>query len=82
MKKTIKKKKAASRSSASYKNRNVKSEKISDYKYDSKPSVIMSDKTSNEGHADRALKDLVRGNVFKSNPQTVKQTNSNKRRYA
>lgn len=52
------------------------------FKYDSKPSVLMKDSVEGGASiADRELKRLVRADVFRSSGQTVKQSNSNKRRY-
>ncbi len=41
----------------------------------------MSEAAKPEGMADRELKHLMRGDVFRSASKTVKQSNSNKRRY-
>jgi len=73
-----KKNKGAKRSSASYKNSRVKSEKISDYKYDQKPSVIMKDSAPNENTADRELKLMMRNEGFRS---AGKVPQTNKRRH-
>lgn len=51
------------------------------FRYDSKPSVIMSDDVQNESMADRELKNLMRKEVFRSDPGAVKRTNTNNRRY-
>lgn len=74
------KKNAAKRSSASFKQTTVKSDKISAYKYDSKPSTIMSSSASPESSADRELKRMMSKEVFRSDPKAIKRTNSNPRR--
>lgn len=55
---------------------------MDDYKYDSKPSVLL-DEVAQDGQsiADRELKRMVRADVFRSSEETIKQTNSHKRRY-
>lgn len=79
-KKKVKNKK---RTKASFKQSTVKSDKISAYKYDSKPGVLQKDSVSGapENSADTTLKRLMRADVFRSNNQTVKGSNSNPRRY-
>jgi len=78
MKKTMKKK-SANRAKASLKQVQVHSDKLSAYQYDSRPGVLQ--KASTESLADRTLKDLMTTRVFKSNPKTIKEENSNARRY-
>jgi hypothetical protein len=79
-KKKVKKKK---RSKAGFVQSTTHSDKISDYKYDSKPGVLMKDKVSGakENPADVTLKRMMQGDVFRSAETTVKGSNSNKRRY-
>lgn len=69
------------RSSGNFKKSQVHSSKLTDYRYDDKPSTIMSTSTKQESPADRELRRLVSADVFRSNPKTVKQSNSNPRRY-
>lgn len=54
------------------------------FKYDSSPSVIEDENVqdASENVADVTLRRLVQGKVFRSNPESVKDTNTNKRRYA
>jgi hypothetical protein len=59
----------------------TKIDSMDHFKYGSSPSTLMSTKTDREGMADRELKRMVKGDVFRSNKQTVAQSNSNKRRY-
>lgn len=75
-----KKKKMKKRAGASFKNSQVHSDKLSAYKYDSKPSNLMKTNAATPGRADTELKRMVGGDVFRSASQTVKQSNSNPRR--
>jgi hypothetical protein len=79
-----KKKKMKNRTGGNFKQNTVKSDKIKDYRYDSKPGVIMKDSVqgAKENTADVTLKRMMRGDVFRSAEKTIKQSNSNKRRYA
>lgn len=74
------KKKVKNRVGASFKQTTVKSDKLSAYKYDSKPSTLMSTSTAKEGTADRELKRMVGADVFRSSPNAIKKSNSNPRR--
>ncbi len=76
------KKKMPKKSKASFSNARVKSDKMSAYKYDEKPSNIMKTSTDDGkmSRADTELKRMVGGDVFRSASKTVKQTNSNPRR--
>lgn len=76
-----KKSKVSKRSSANFRQSTVKSDKISDFRYDSKPAVLQSSSVSKESPADRELKNLMSKRVFRSDPGAVSRSNSNKRRY-
>ena len=70
------------RAKATFKEIRKHSEKIDAYGYDSKPSVILNQNPSDgQSIADRELKRMVNADVFRSADETIKQTNSNKRRY-
>ena len=77
-----KRKMAANRAKASPKQSRVHSDKMGAYGYDKKPGVLMKDTPADrENRADMALKNLMRTKVFPSAAETIKQSNSNKRRY-
>lgn len=76
-----KKKKVIARDKATFVKSRIHSDNIDDYKYDEKPSVLQ--KGNPDGNpADRALDDLLKGDVFKSSGKSIKASNSNSRRYA
>ena len=70
------------RSKAGFTNPQVHSDKMEAYKYDSKPSTIMSSSVDKEGMADRELKNLMSKRVFQSDKEAISRTNTNKRRYS
>lgn len=75
-----KKKKVVSRSSASFSQKNVHSDKLSAYKESSLPSTIMKTSTDTPSRADTELSRLTNKDVFRSSPNAIKKSNSNPRR--
>jgi len=72
----------AKRSKASFVQNNIHSDKLSAYKQDSMGSEIMKTAVQKESAADRELSRLVSKEVFRSEPNAIKNTNTNKRRYS
>lgn len=60
----------------------VKRDGMDHFKYDEAPSVLLkAEAEDGQSLADRELKRMVRADVFRSAKETIKQTNSNNRRY-
>lgn len=77
----MKKRKNSKRSSASFKQSTKHSDKLSAYKESSLPGTIMKSSASSPSRADTELKRLMDKDVFRSDKNAIKKTNSNPRRY-